>query len=341
MRDLLAKKVLLIAPQFFGYEQAIIQELEVRGASVYFLPDRPFENPIFKALVKIKPEIFWPICTRLYRKVLLKFNVKHFDYIFIINGQTVSYSFLSELRNKNPGAKIILYAWDSIDNRPQILRNLALCDKTFSFDPECSDKYKMELRPLFYSRGFDVPSPKYKYQLSFIGTAHSDRYAIIARLQDKLSKEITTFYYLYLQTSWVFWLYKLTKSGMRSSRKDDFHFHPLSKEKVQAVFADSLAVVDIEHPNQRGLTMRTFETIGAGKKLITTNKSVVNYDFYSSGNICVIDRLSPQIPSTFLSTPASSYSSVILYRYSLAGWIDEIFELSKNLSTQVARPLIN
>jgi hypothetical protein len=100
---------------------------------------------------------------------------------------------------------------------------------------------------------------------------------------------------------------------------------------VQSVFAESLAVVDIEHPNQRGLTIRTFETIGAGKKLITTNKSVVNYDFYSSGNVFVIDRAKPEIPLNFLMTPAAQYSSEILYRYSLAGWIDEIFELNENL----------
>lgn len=330
MQDLLAKNVLLIAPQFFGYEKAITKELQSRGALVSFLPDRPFENSLFKALAKIKPEILWPICTSLYKRLLHKFNVNHFDYIFIINGQTVSYLFLSELRNKNPGAKIILYAWDSIDNRPQILRNLALCDKTFSFDPECSEKHGMKLRPLFYSEGFQGSSPKDEFQLSFIGTAHSDRYAIIRALQDKLPKEIKTFFYLFLQAPWVFWLYKLTKSGMRSARKEEFHFCPLAKNKVQSVFAESLAVVDIEHPNQRGLTIRTFETIGAGKKLITTNKSVVNYDFYSSGNVCVIDRAKPEIPLNFLMTPAAQYSSEILYRYSLAGWIDEIFELNKN-----------
>ena len=35
------------------------------------------------------------------------------------------------------------------------------------------------------------------------------------------------------------------------------------------------------------MTMRVFEAFGAGKKLITTNADIINYDFYRPENIYI------------------------------------------------------
>ena len=71
--------------------------------------------------------------------------------------------------------------------------------------------------------------------------------------------------------------------------------------------------------------MRTFETLGAGKKLVTTNADVQNYAFFDAANICVIDRNNPSVPAAFLEKSATSVSEATRKRYSLAGWVDEIF----------------
>jgi hypothetical protein len=106
---------------------------------------------------------------------------------------------------------------------------------------------------------------------------------------------------------------------------NDFYFEPLAKYEVQRLFSDSFAILDIQHPHQVGLTMRTFEAMGAGKKLITTNARVKNTDFYNPENILVVERDSvPSIPSGFFLTPYVPPSDFILNKYSINGWLDDV-----------------
>jgi hypothetical protein len=140
-----------------------------------------------------------------------------------------------------------------------------------------------------------------------------------------LPKQVNFYRYLYLQAPWVYWAHKLGNPAYRKSAMTDFCFEPLTKYEVQSLFSDSFAILDIEHPRQTGLTMRTFEAMGAGKKLVTTNERVKNTDFYNSENILVIERDSvPSIPSSFFLTPYVPPSDSILKKYSINGWLDDV-----------------
>ena len=61
----------------------------------------------------------------------------------------------------------------------------------------------------------------------------------------------------------------------------------MSQEEIISLISKSKAILDINHPSQVGLTMRTFETLGANKKLITTNENIKIYDFFDKENIDV------------------------------------------------------
>jgi hypothetical protein len=146
-------------------------------------------------------------------------------------------------------------------------------------------------------------------------------------LSNKLPKHIVTYWYLYLQAPWVLKFYRWTNPSLQNAKASDFQFNPLNKNAVQEVFAQSSAILDIEHPNQNGLTMRTFETLGAGKKLVTTNPDIRNYDFFNEDNVFIIDRSDPVIPGMYLERPFKKWSLDIMNRYSIAGWLEEILEL--------------
>jgi hypothetical protein len=322
------KRVLLVAPRYFGYERDILGEIERRGAAVDWLPDRPFDTPLMTALTKLKAEWLQPAANRVYDRLLGHFGTSSYDYILVVNGQTLSHRMLTRLRSSFPNANTILYMWDSIDNRCSVIDNLPLFDSAFSFDPQCARSHGMTLRPLFYSKGFEQPQVDFEYKISFIGTAHTDRYAVVSELNKRMPPDVNAFWYLYLQAPWVYQYYRATKPFMRGAKKEEFHFVPLDKTTVQSVFARSRAVLDIEHPKQRGLTIRTFETMGAQKKLVTTNKLIEDYDFFASGNVCVVDRMAPQLSKEFLETPFVPYTDEMLYRYSLAGWLDEVLGLN-------------
>ena len=42
MNSLKAKKILLFAPCYFGYEKILVEELEKKGAEVTFVENKPF-----------------------------------------------------------------------------------------------------------------------------------------------------------------------------------------------------------------------------------------------------------------------------------------------------------
>ena len=329
MKRLDGKRVLLVAPRFFGYEREIRSEIERRGAVVDWLPDRPFDTPLMTAVTRHKPEWVLPFADRLYERLLLQMDATHYDTILVVNGQTLSYKLLSTLRTSFPSATVVLYMWDSIENRSGVVANLPLFDATFSFDPLNARQYGMRQRPLFFSKGFErPPDDDFEYHLSFVGTAHTDRYAVVSRLRRSLLPELRSYWYLYLQAQWVYHAYRVSNQAMRQARRDEFQFVPLNRMALQSVFLRSLAIVDIEHPQQRGLTMRTFETMGSHKKLITTNARVRDYDFFNDNNICVVDRAEPRVPSAFLDSPFVSISPELYRRYSIEGWVDEVLNLS-------------
>jgi len=335
MKRLDGKRVLLVAPRFFGYEREIRSEIERRGAVVDWLPDRPFDTPLMTALTRHKPQWVLPSADRLYERLLLRTGATHYDTILVVNGQTLSHKMLRTLRTSFPSARVVLYMWDSIDNRRGVVDNLPLFDTTFSFDPLSAHSHGMRLRPLFFSKGFEQPpSDDFDYHLSFVGTAHTDRYAVISRLRTSMLPELRGYWYLYLQAPWVYHAYRVSNPSMRQAHQDEFQFAPLNKTTLQSVFSRSLAIVDIEHPRQRGLTMRTFETMGSHKKLITTNAQIRDYDFFNEENICVIDRAAPNIPNAFLESPFVPISPELYRRYSIEGWVDEVLDLADPGSTK-------
>jgi hypothetical protein len=314
-------------PKFFGYEQEIKVEMERQGAVVDWLPDRPFDSSVLKALTKLRPEWLLPYTDACYESLLTSFGASTYSKIFVVNGQTLSYKFLSKLRSTFPAAEVILYMWDSIKNRPNIIKNLPLFDKVFSFDVQSIKDYGFHHRPLFFSPGFKPSTTNdLNYGLSFIGTAHSDRYGVISKVKDALPVDVKTFWYLYLQAPWVFNAYKFTNPNFKHAKKSDFNFNPLDKSIVQTIFSKSFAILDIEHPHQTGLTMRSLEAFGSHKKLVTTNQSVGDYEFYNSNNICIIDRQTPKIPSAFFKEPFIPALPKVYERYSLRGWVNEIFK---------------
>ena len=185
----------------------------------------------------------------------------------------------------------------------------------------------MRFRPLFFSRGFArTPCYSCAFDISFIGTAHSDRYKIVHQMVQALPTGASAYWYLFLQAPWMFWAHKLSNPAFKGASPKDFNYLPLNKQQVQQVFFGSRTILDIEHPAQTGLTMRTFETLGACKKLVTTNTQVKDYDFYDPNNILVIDRkLPPRIPDSFLASNYSPLRPEVYAKYSLQGWIAEVF----------------
>lgn len=336
--DLFGKRILFIAPQFFGCDKLIFSELCEQGAIVTRLYDRPFSGIFFKALCRFLPRaVSWAL-TGYYKRKVRSLNVG-FDHVFVINGQTLHYSFLVWMRRRFPSANFILYMWDSLENRPYTVQCLSLYDRRLSFDPLCCERFGLVFRPLFFvggsvegdsSGGANVgdrsacdPSES-DYDIAFVGTVHSDRYEVLQRLRaHNPGLRIRTF--LYMQSKFLFYFRKLFVRAFRSASANEFMFRPLLLDEVDMVLSRSAILLDIEHPKQRGLTIRSVDYLRAGKKFITTNRSFVSLKIFETGNILLLDRDTPIIDREFFDRSFSPFSTSDLDQFTIKRFLSDCF----------------
>lgn len=332
--NLAGATILAIIPRFFTYHNDIAEELRGRGATVDLLEDRPFSSPAIHAAARFAPGAVQRLTRARYRETIAAAGRDHYDVVLVVNGQTLAPQLLRELRAQHPTAMFIYYLWDSLSNRGGAKALMPMMDRCYTFEPTAARSTGARLRPLFFAPRFAAAGDEGaagtadgpRHDISFIGTAHSDRYQVVSALDRLLLPDITRFWFLYLKAPWVHRAYALTNPAFRGAPRSAFSFEPMPQQDSARHFFASTAILDVEHQRQTGLTIRTFETLGAGKKLVTTNPEIAHYAFYDPSWIRVIDRANVTLDPAFLKTPAPQLDDTVRARYSLAGWIDEIMD---------------
>lgn len=328
------KKVLFIAPAFFGYEKEIQKRLQSLGASVSYFDDRPSGRAFSKIAIRVMPRIQEKEIRRYFNSILENAG-SDFDFVFIIKLECMPLDILEKLRANNPKAKFVYYSYDSVKNNRNIKYAVQIFDTAFTFDPEDVDLLPgIRFRPLFFLNEYrNLTGQEIKYDLSFVGTAHSDRYRLVKKVKAAMpGKDHRTFFFLFMPNRWICALRRVLMPAFWGASEKDFSFVSLPKKNLLEVVASSAAVLDFQHPNQTGLTMRTIEMVGAQRKVLTTNTCVKKYDFYRPQNIAVIDRENPVIDSDFFSQPYSPLPAAIYEKYSIDGWLKDVFSVPDRLS---------
>ncbi len=326
---LYGKKILFFAPSFFGYEHVIRKKMEEMGATVFFYDVRSVRKAWERALLKISPKFFY-LKTKKYFDAIIKENQNiSFDYVFMIKCDMPTKEILLNLRRTFNKSIFCLYLWDSLGNIPGIEGKFKFFDRMFSFDRSDCKKYGfLKHRPLFYCKEFEKTGgvdTTFEYDLVFCGTIHSDRFKIIKEIRTQFSKMNLRFYMFgYLQSKFMFFFYKMFKREFWDVHINDFSTVKKSSLEIAAIEEKSKVILDIQHPKQTGLTMRTIEVLGLKKKMITTNGFVKTYDFYDPDNIFVIDRGNISLDPHFFRSEYKILNEEIYEKYSLETWIKDI-----------------
>ncbi|WP_071131778.1 hypothetical protein [Enterococcus timonensis] len=321
------KNILLLAPKFFGYEKMLQKALEKLGAQVTFYDERPSNSTAGKAMLRINPRLMQDQIKKYYQKILSDTADFSFDHILICQGEATPIFFLEELANYFPKSFKTLYFWDSMENKIHNREKAAYFDLVSSFDYQDCQKYGWHFRPLFFDTSYETlqKSEQNVLDLFFVGTIHSDRFIILEQIKKAfLAEKRSVFFYYFIPSKLMFYYYKYLKKIIPNAQLNDFHYQALNKDVLQEKLAAAKTVVDIQHPAQSGLTMRTIEMLGAKKKLITTNSDVVHYDFYRSENICVVDRTDVQVPENFLRSTYQEIPEEVYRRYDIHYFVCEL-----------------
>ncbi len=333
MIDLSGKSILLFAPNFFGYDIEVKNKLLEYGANVDLYDERPSKNFLIKVIIRLDKRFIQKYANKYFERIILSNKDSNYDYIFIIKGEVFTPHIVRNLKVAFPAAKLILYLWDSIHNYKDIRNSLNLFDRKLTFDYDDSIAVdSLIFRPLFYLDDFvnckDSATSNFKYDLLFVGTVHSDRWQFLEEVKKQAIKNNLNYcYYLYIQSPLIFIVRKIFDRKFRTIPLKDVRFRPIHKSKIIKLILVSSTILDIQHPKQTGLTIRTLEALGAGRKLITTNSSIKKYDLYSSQNIMILDRLRPSISTSFFKNNYDRISEVTYRKYSIGGWIEDVFDL--------------
>ena len=329
-RDIKGKRILFFGLETMGYEKKILAKMQELGSVVDYHSERPVSSQFGKAIVKIAPTILDKKTEKYYHDILESHKGTKYDIVFIMKCDTPTVSVLKEIRDYFPEAELRLHMWDSLVNIPNIDKKLELFDRITSFDrKDCEKHPEFGFRPLFYLDSFTEDSQeKIRFDVSFCGTIHSDRYTVLENIRKQCEDNGMKFYgYYYMQSKLAYWYLKLRDKRFRHVPMKKLRFQTIGADKVNRIFNASRAIVDIQHPSQTGLTMRTIETLGAKKKLITTNSDIKNYDFYNENNVCVIDRENPTVSEEFLRTPYQEVDDAVYKKYSLRQWVLDVLTM--------------
>jgi hypothetical protein len=326
--NLSGKKILFLSANFFGYEKAIVKKLSEFGAEVDFYNERPSDSILSKGMIRIKSNFYVKKINKYYRKIASETETKEYDFFLLIKGETIPFSFLEKFRAQNPKAKMIFYSYDAAVEYPKFLKLYPFFDLNFTFEPKDAIAYHLHFRPLFFLNEYAISEKNHprKFDVTFIGTAHTDRYSIGEKVREMSENlQLKTFFYYYAPGKTAFALKKIFDKNLKKFDLKKLSFKKLSHSEIAEIYEDSFAVLDLNKPFQNGLTMRTFEALAAGKKLLTTNSDIKNYPFFNVGNIQILDRNSVQLDVNFFQTTFQKIDEEILEKMSLDSWISCLF----------------
>lgn len=334
MISLKGKKILFLSVSFFKYENAIAKRLTELGADVDFYDERPSNSNLSKGIIRIYKNLYHVKINNYYNRILDEIQGKKYDYFLLIKGEAMPAFFLEKIREDNPAMEMIYYNFDPLTEYPNLIYNLKYFDKKFTFEYNDSVKYNLNFRPLFYVdeyKDLNQISQKAEYDIVFIGSAHTDRYIVGEKVRAVANAQhLRSHFYYYAMGKMAFRLKKIIDKNLKQFDITKVSFDKLNHLQIIDFYKKTKSVLDINKPFQNGLTIRTFEVLASGRKLITTNVDIKNYPFFNPENILVLDRENIVLDSDFFANDFKSLDEKTLYMMSLDSFIECLFDESQD-----------
>lgn len=331
MNNLKGKRILFIGNGFYNYEKNIEQEFVKRGAEVfYFSSSINITKYIF--LLKILTLILSDrqLFSLLSKKLLkvIKEQPDTIDYIFINKGVSFRKKHVELLNEKYPNVPTVLYFWDSlnrVENKDLLLSSYS---GIMTFDRLDSLRYNIKFRPLFYVIEDKVPCSDIKYDISFVGNMHSIRFAVLRKIKRMLiSNGINYNFKLYIN-KYIYFIQKYIFHTISNEDDDILTTSVIPYKDYLNISRHSNVILDISHPLQSGLTIRSIESIGLCKKILTTNEDIVNYNLPET-MVQHLSQKGTELDLEFIKNRNNEQYDREMY--SLSSFVDDIIQMWCNI----------
>lgn len=241
-------------------------------------------------------------------------NQKEKCDIIIIEALKGKRNVIEYLVESFPDSRIVLWYWNTV-NEYTIDPNDDICKKCelWSFDEQDCKKYGMYYNSQYYNKKINVnKNMNIVNDIYFIGQ-DKGRYAQIKLYEEKFKN-------LGLRTQ-----FHVTADRNKAKNKNIKYKKGIPYIKVVEEISKSRAILDIPIDNQVGLTLRPLEAIFFSKKLITTNRDIINYPFYSHKNVFILGKDKLENLINFLNGGYQEINKNIIDYYDFESWIRRFY----------------
>jgi hypothetical protein len=323
--------VLLVSPRTFSYHLSICETLGAMGYAVTWWDERARSSTWYKLALRLLPGPTRRWSERHFLRLLKALPANTITQVLVIKGEGLTREVCATMRHIFGDVPMGFYLWDSLDNIKGVAHIVDCFDAAASFDPVDAAAMGWRHRPLFSCfKAAALPPPAGRdFDWCFIGTLHSDRHRVVHRLRQAGGPQCRSFVFAFSPSAAMMWVRRLTDWTLWRAPAGTLATTPMPAAAAQAFAARSRVVLDVEHPRQRGLTMRTIETLLAGHKLVTTNSRITQSDLYHPSRVHVISRQNPSIPASFLNQPFEPVPAGIRRRYSCQDWAQELLDQAR------------
>lgn len=324
------RKVLFITPDYMDYTDIIRNGIsDYLDADTYLITTTgnelkfSYRNPLHRIqnffskiiLQKNQKKIFYNEAIKEKLQTLFE-KQSSFDDILILRPDLIKEHLLFI---KDHGKRTIAYFWDSFSRLPKGKDTIQFFDKFLSFEPKDVKAHHLLFLPNFYSPELianknDTPH----FDLSYVAS-YDDRLETLEEILVSLRP-------LDIKTNIN--IIATKAPGIKNKNETDITWftNVLPRKETVRIMNDSRVLLDIAQPKQEGLSFRIFEAMKLEKKIITTNRSIITYDFYDPKNVFVWENEHTIPESDFFASPYSTIPAEVFNRYSLQKWVNTIFE---------------
>lgn len=325
--------VLLITTNMGGYVEDLIQEMETKGLNVDFFPHGSkipreklgFIGRVFRSLYKdFKIELFHKLNKKKESKIYKEYIKElkdSYDYVFDFGGK--SRVICLDLLKKKYKSKYILYLWDDLKYSDNAWSIKDYFDEKYIFNRVEADEYGFHYRANFFTNKFRYSGEEKDIDIYYKGNFRDPFRSRTIRAIDDCTPDLVKHLILFNKHSYL-------HNIMKVDKKENFYRYVSNEftkmEDLANFYKRSKVLLDIAYKNQSGLGLRPIEAIAANCKLITTNENIKNYEFYNENNIFILKDNYDEIKK-FLEKPYIEPSAEIKHKYSITGFVEEIFQL--------------
>lgn len=245
------------------------------------------------------------------------FSINKYDKIIILDS---AYTKQMDRVLKKARGEICFFYWNKLHENPEVARihldSIFKGVKKYSYNRYDCERYNLCFNStMYYPIKIEVADSIDKIDFIFVGQVFGKRMRELDLFLDKVNRLGLTYE-----------IYAVKSNKLGDSEKKLMNYTMIEKEipyeKYLECVQHAKVILDIDKWEDTGCSLRAMESIFYQKKLITTNRRVIEERFYDKQNIFILGVDEMEGLVKFVNTPYKKLASDIVEYYSIEQWIE-------------------